>query len=258
MNLPTAMLPEEQVGWMFHRVCMKEASTWELPLAMERCCKKRSRLHAALYGKVLAYCTENGDVPVVGIKNNFVVSVPCSCQTVFNAEGERAQLHQRFSMRQCPDNPQQYFPPADRTWSGSVSLQAGFRVEWELQNDPSLQLHPLRYMLIWYISFQLTELPEKKKKVIYIITEAKYNHPFSVFLLVWCFKKCSEYQVIRCHLSCVLTDDTDWWSAAHKKKKNTAWMKAARSWAEQSINSVTEITTWASAISNTAGAAIFW
>ena len=27
MNLPTAMLPEEQVGWMFHRVCMKEAST---------------------------------------------------------------------------------------------------------------------------------------------------------------------------------------------------------------------------------------
>lgn len=39
MNLPTAMLPEEQVGWMFHRVCMKEASTWQLPLAMERCCK---------------------------------------------------------------------------------------------------------------------------------------------------------------------------------------------------------------------------
>lgn len=39
LNLPTAMLLEEQVGWTFHRVCMKEASTWMLPLHIERCCK---------------------------------------------------------------------------------------------------------------------------------------------------------------------------------------------------------------------------
>lgn len=39
LNLPTVMLPEEQVGWMFHRVCMKEASTCELPLQVDRCCK---------------------------------------------------------------------------------------------------------------------------------------------------------------------------------------------------------------------------
>lgn len=42
MNLPTAMLLEEQVGWMFHRVCMKDASTWLLPLEMERCCKREA------------------------------------------------------------------------------------------------------------------------------------------------------------------------------------------------------------------------
>lgn len=42
LNLPTAMLPEEQVGWMFHRVCMKEASTWVLPLQIERCCKREA------------------------------------------------------------------------------------------------------------------------------------------------------------------------------------------------------------------------
>lgn len=35
---PTAMFPDEQVGWMFHKVCMKEASTWVLPLEMDRCC----------------------------------------------------------------------------------------------------------------------------------------------------------------------------------------------------------------------------
>lgn len=35
---PTAMLPDEQVGWMFHKVCMKEASTWVLLLEMDRCC----------------------------------------------------------------------------------------------------------------------------------------------------------------------------------------------------------------------------
>lgn len=27
---------------MFHRVCMKEASTWLLPLEMERCCKREA------------------------------------------------------------------------------------------------------------------------------------------------------------------------------------------------------------------------
>lgn len=40
--MPTAMLPDEQVGWMFHRVCMKEASTWVLPLEIERCCKREA------------------------------------------------------------------------------------------------------------------------------------------------------------------------------------------------------------------------
>lgn len=43
---PTAMLLDEQVGWMFHRVCMKEASTWVHPLEMERCCKAHtSHMH---------------------------------------------------------------------------------------------------------------------------------------------------------------------------------------------------------------------
>lgn len=42
MNLPTARLTEEQVGWTFHRVCMKEASTWTLPLDIERCCKREN------------------------------------------------------------------------------------------------------------------------------------------------------------------------------------------------------------------------
>lgn len=36
---PTAMLLDEQVGWTFHRVCMKEASTWMLSLEFERCWK---------------------------------------------------------------------------------------------------------------------------------------------------------------------------------------------------------------------------
>lgn len=31
------MLPAEQVGWMFHRVCIKEASTWMPPFEIERC-----------------------------------------------------------------------------------------------------------------------------------------------------------------------------------------------------------------------------
>ena len=35
--LPTATLLPEQVGWTFHNVCMKEASTWILPLDMDRC-----------------------------------------------------------------------------------------------------------------------------------------------------------------------------------------------------------------------------
>lgn len=41
MDSPTAMLLEEQVGCTFHRVCMKDASTWMLPLEMERCWKKK-------------------------------------------------------------------------------------------------------------------------------------------------------------------------------------------------------------------------
>lgn len=34
------MLLPEQMGWTFHRVCMKEASTWMLPLEMDKCCRK--------------------------------------------------------------------------------------------------------------------------------------------------------------------------------------------------------------------------
>lgn len=29
---------QEQIGFIFHRVCMKEASTWSSPLAVDRCC----------------------------------------------------------------------------------------------------------------------------------------------------------------------------------------------------------------------------
>lgn len=32
------MLLPEQMGWTFHRVCIKEASTWMLPLEMDKCC----------------------------------------------------------------------------------------------------------------------------------------------------------------------------------------------------------------------------
>lgn len=39
-SLPSSMLLPEQMGWTFHRVCMKEASTWMLPLEMDKCCRK--------------------------------------------------------------------------------------------------------------------------------------------------------------------------------------------------------------------------
>lgn len=31
------------MGWTFHRVCMKEASTWMLPLEMDKCCRKEGK-----------------------------------------------------------------------------------------------------------------------------------------------------------------------------------------------------------------------
>lgn len=41
------MLLPEQMGWTFHRVCMKEASTWILPLEMDKCCRKEGNTLAA-------------------------------------------------------------------------------------------------------------------------------------------------------------------------------------------------------------------
>lgn len=37
--LPSSMLLPEQMGWTFHRVCIKEASTWMLPLEIDKCCR---------------------------------------------------------------------------------------------------------------------------------------------------------------------------------------------------------------------------
>lgn len=33
------MLLPEQMRWTFHRVCIKEASTWMLPLEIDKCCR---------------------------------------------------------------------------------------------------------------------------------------------------------------------------------------------------------------------------
>lgn len=38
------MLLPEQMGWTFHRVCMKEASTWMLPLEMDKCCRRKGNI----------------------------------------------------------------------------------------------------------------------------------------------------------------------------------------------------------------------
>lgn len=37
--LPSSMLLPEHMGWTFHRVCIKEASTWMLPLEIDKCCR---------------------------------------------------------------------------------------------------------------------------------------------------------------------------------------------------------------------------
>lgn len=42
---PSAMLLPEQVGWTFHNVCMKDASTWMCPLEMDRCCERMNVAH---------------------------------------------------------------------------------------------------------------------------------------------------------------------------------------------------------------------
>lgn len=43
------MLLPEQMGWTFHRVCMKEASTWMLPLEMDKCCRKEGEMTVSVY-----------------------------------------------------------------------------------------------------------------------------------------------------------------------------------------------------------------
>lgn len=43
------MLLPEQMGWTFHRVCMKEASTWMLPLEMDKCCRKERNIRCSIY-----------------------------------------------------------------------------------------------------------------------------------------------------------------------------------------------------------------
>lgn len=48
-SLPSSMLLPEQMGWTFHRVCMKEASTWMLPLEMDKCCRKEGMITCSIY-----------------------------------------------------------------------------------------------------------------------------------------------------------------------------------------------------------------
>lgn len=47
--VPSSMLLPEQMGWTFHRVCMKEASTWMLPLEMDKCCGKEGKITHGFY-----------------------------------------------------------------------------------------------------------------------------------------------------------------------------------------------------------------
>lgn len=85
VNLPTAMLPEEQVGWMFHSVCMKDASTWLVPLAIERCCERGAQVYTQVKKElpVSAVPALEKDVSVLKERLKLLFFFCLSCQTAF-------------------------------------------------------------------------------------------------------------------------------------------------------------------------------
>lgn len=52
---PSSTLLPEQVGWTFHSVCMKDTSTWMLPLDMDRCCG--DQVHSGYHGSTSSRVT---------------------------------------------------------------------------------------------------------------------------------------------------------------------------------------------------------
>lgn len=55
------MLLPEQMGWTFHRVCIKEASTWMLPLEMDKCCRGDAVKTGSVYFAAVAMQVELRD-----------------------------------------------------------------------------------------------------------------------------------------------------------------------------------------------------
>lgn len=55
------MLLPEQMGWTFHRVCIKEASTWMLPLEIDKCCRGDEMNRGSIYFTAVTVQVEYSD-----------------------------------------------------------------------------------------------------------------------------------------------------------------------------------------------------